>query len=287
MASRPAVQSLIPPQSGIGLRAPHYRDLLALLPGIAWLEVHSENYFGAGGRPLHYLERARAHYPVSLHGVGLSLGSTDALDLQHLAQLKTLIARIEPGLVSDHLSWSSVGGRFVNDLLPLPYTEEALAHFCRRVDQTQEFLGRSILVENPSTYLQYCESTVPEWEFLRAVAETTGCGILLDLNNVYVSASNHGLDARRYIDSIPAPLVKEIHLAGFTRSVTDAGEILIDTHSCPVADPVWTLYGRALDRFGELPTLIEWDSDLPPLSELVGEARCADRMMEHRRVRAA
>ncbi len=286
MASRPPAD-LIPSQSGIGLRAPHYRDLLALLPGIAWLEVHSENHFGAGGRPYHYLERARAHYPVSLHGVGLSLGSTDALDLQHLAKLKALIERIEPGLVSDHLSWSSVGGRFLNDLLPLPYTEEALAHFCRRVEQTQDYLGRRILVENPSTYLQFCESTIPEWEFLRAVADTTGCGILLDLNNVYVSASNHGFDARRYIDSIPPRFVKEIHLAGFTRSVTDAGEILIDTHSRPVDDAVWALYGRALDRFGELPTLIEWDSELPPLTELVAEAHCADLMMQARRVRAA
>lgn len=287
MASRPSVDTLIPSRSGIGLRAPHYRDLLALLPGIAWLEVHSENHFGAGGPPFHYLERARAHYPVSLHGVGLSLGSTDAPDLQHLAKLKALVERIEPGLVSDHLSWSSVGGRHLNDLLPLPYTEEALAHFCRRVEQAQDYLGRRILVENPSTYLQYCESAIPEWEFLREVADTTGCGILLDLNNVYVSASNHGFDARRYLDSIPPRFVKEIHLAGFTRAATDAGEILIDTHSRPVADPVWALYGRALDRFGEVPTLVEWDSDLPPLPELVAEAQRADLMMEVRRVRAA
>lgn len=287
MASRLAVQPLIPPRSGIGLRAPHYRELLALLPGIAWLEVHSENHFGAGGRPFHYLARARAHYPVSLHGVGLSLGSTDAPDLRHLAQLKALVERIEPGLVSDHLSWSSVGARHLNDLLPLPYTQEALAHFCRRVEQTQDYLGRQILVENPSTYLQYCESTIPEWEFLREVADTTGCGILLDLNNVHVSASNHGFDARRYVDSIPPRFVKEIHLAGFTRNASDAGEILIDTHSRPVADPVWALYGRALDRFGEVPTLVEWDSDLPPLAELVAEAYRADLMMEDRRVRAA
>jgi len=277
----------IPSRSGIGLRAPHYRDLLALLPGIAWLEVHSENHFGAGGQPLHYLERARAHYPVSLHGIGLSLGSADTLDLQHLARLKALIELIEPGFVSDHLSWGSVGGRHLNDLLPLPYTEEALAHFCRRVEQTQDYLGRSILVENPSTYLQYCESTIPEWEFLREVADTTGCGILLDLNNVYVSATNHGFDARRYLDSIPPRFVKEIHLAGFTRVATDAGEVLVDTHSRPVDAAVWALYARALDRFGELPTLIEWDSDLPPLGELVAEAHRADLMMEARRVRAA
>ena len=285
--SRVAPISQLPSRSGIGLRAPHFRDFLALLPGIAWIEVHSENYFGAGGQPLHYLERARGHYPVGLHGVGLSLGSSDPVDLLHLAKLKALVERIEPDLVSDHLSWSSVDGRHLNDLLPLPYTQEALAHFCRRVEQTQDYLGRRILVENPSTYLQYCESTIPEWEFLREVAETTGCGVLLDLNNVYVSATNNDFDATRYVDSIPARFVKEIHLAGFTRVATDAGEILIDTHSRPVDDAVWSLYARALDRYGEVPTLVEWDSDLPPLDVLVAEARRADRMMEARRVRAA
>jgi len=284
---RVAPGARIPSRSGIGLRAPHHRDVLDLLPGIAWLEVHSENYFGAGGQPLHYLERARAHYPVSLHGVGLSVGSSDALDLRYLARLKALVERIEPGLVSDHLSWSSVGGRYLNDLLPLPYTAEALAHVCRRVEQTQDYLGRAILLENPSTYLQYCESTLPEWEFLREVAETTGCGILLDLNNVHVSAANNGFDARRYVDSIPARFVREIHLAGFTRTATDAGAVLIDTHSRPVDEAVWALYARALDRYGEVPTLVEWDSDLPPLAVLVAEAQRADRMMEVRRVRAA
>jgi uncharacterized protein len=288
MASRPlGVGTSIPARAGIGLRAPHYRDVLDLLPGVGWLEVHSENYFGAGGRPLHYLERIRVHYPISLHGVGLSLGSADPLNPVHLRKLKELVERLEPGLVSDHLSWSSVNGRYLNDLLPLPYTEEALAHFCRRVDEVQEFLGRRILIENPSTYLEYCESAIPEWEFLREVAEITGCGVLLDVNNVYVSATNHGFDARGYIDSIPARLVGEIHLAGFTRNATASGELLIDTHSKPVADEVWPLYARAIDRMGEVPTLVEWDTDLPPLTLLVAEAHRANSLMEHRRARAA
>jgi uncharacterized protein len=288
MASRPlGVGTSIPARAGIGLRAPHYRDVLDFLPGVGWLEVHSENYFGAGGRPLDYLERIRAHYPISLHGVGLSLGSADSLNPVHLRKLKGLIERVEPGLVSDHLSWSSVGGRYLNDLLPLPYTEEALAHFCRRVEEVQEFLGRRILVENPSSYLEYRESAIPEWEFLREVAEVTGCGILLDVNNVYVSASNHGFDARRYIDSMPARYVSEIHLAGFTRNPTDAGEILIDTHSKPVADEVWTLYARVIDRTGEVPVLVEWDADLPPLTVLVAEAHRANSLMGYRRARAA
>ena len=288
MASRSLeVGASIPARAGIGLRAPHYRDVLDLLPRVGWLEVHSENYFGAGGRPLYYLERVRAQYPISLHGVGLSLGSTDALNLLHLSKLKELIDRIEPCFVSDHLAWSSVNGRYLNDLLPLPYTEEALAHFCQRVEQVQEFLGRQILVENPSSYLQYCESSIPEWEFLRAVAEVTGCGLLLDVNNVYVSAANHRFDARRYIDSIPARFVAEIHLAGFTRNATNSGEILIDTHSKPVAEEVWRLYARVLDRIGEVPTLVEWDTDLPPLTLLVAEAHRADSAMEYRRGRAA
>ncbi len=281
------VSSSIPSRAGIGLRAPHYRDVLERGPRIAWLEVHSENYFGAGGRPLHYLERIRARYPISLHGVGLSLGSTDPLDRVHLAKLKALIERIEPGLVSDHLSWSSVNGCYLNDLLPLPYTEEALRHFCSRVGEVQDYLGREILIENPSTYLEYCESTIPESEFLREAAATAGCKILLDVNNVYVSAVNHGFEARAYLDSIPARFVEEIHLAGFTCNDTETGAVLVDTHSKPVADPVWILYARALERYGEVPTLIEWDSDLPALDVLLAEAALAQRLMDYRHARAA
>jgi len=277
----------IPARAGIGLRPPHYRDVLESRPNVAWLEVHSENYFGEGGAPLYYLERVRGHYPVSLHGVGLSLGSTDPLNLAHLASLKALIERFEPGLVSDHLSWSSVGGRYFNDLLPLPYTEESLTHVARRVVIVQERLGRRLLVENPSTYAQFAESTIPEAEFLAELARRTGCGVLLDLNNIYVSACNHRLDARRYIDSIPARHVGEIHLAGFTRNSSESGDILIDTHGRPVAAEVWALFEHAVERFGPRPTLVEWDADLPPLAMLAAEAGHAQALLEARRALAA
>ncbi len=282
----PFCEGRIPARAGIGLRAPHYRDVLEQRPAVGWLEVHSENYFG-GGRPLAFLERARASYPLSLHGVGLSLGSADPLDRAHLAKLKELVRRIEPGLVSEHLSWSSIDGRHFNDLLPLPYTEEALAHFCARVAQTQETLGRRILIENPSTYLRYRDSRIPEWEFLREVAAATGCGILLDVNNIYVSARNNGFDARRYLDAVPGERVEEMHLAGFSRNATDDGELLVDTHNRPVAEPVWALYAHALERYGDKPTLIEWDTDLPPLATLVAQAKRAQGMMEARGARAA
>jgi uncharacterized protein (UPF0276 family) len=270
--------SAIPPLAGIGLRADHYRELLDTRPATGWLEVHSENYFGDGGAPLHYLERARALYPVSLHGVGLSLGSADPLNRAHLGKLKALIGRIEPGMVSDHLSWSSIGGTYLNDLLPLPYTEESLAHFIARVGEAQDFLGRPLLIENPSSYLTYCESSIPEWEFLAEVARASGCGILLDVNNVYVSCTNHGLDARRYLAAIPAAAVREIHLAGFTVNRHPGGEILVDTHNAPVAEPVWDLYRTAVARLGPRPTLIEWDTDLPPLAVLLDEAARATRV---------
>ena len=266
------VERGIPARAGIGLRSPHYRQMLEELPDIGWLEVHSENYFCAGGQPLYFLERLRNDYPVSLHGVGLSLGSTDALSRDHLEQLARLIDRVDPALVSEHLSWSSVGGRFYNDLLPLPYTEEALALVCRHIDQAQDVLGRQLLVENISSYLQFAESTVPEWEFVAEVAHRTGCGILLDVNNIYVSSVNHGFDAVRYLRGIPVAHVREIHLAGHDHN----GRCLIDTHGTPVAAPVWALYRAAAARFGRVPTLIEWDSDLPPLATLLGEAATAD-----------
>lgn len=271
----PAVNRPPPARAGIGLRAPHYRELLFTLPDVGWLEVHSENYFGAGGQPLHFLEQARAHYPLSLHGVGLSLGSCDGIDRRHVVRLKALIERFEPALVSEHLCWGSIGGRHLNDLLPLPHTEEALKVVCAHVGEAQELLGRQILVENVSTYLQFAHSTIPEWQFLWEVAAVTGCGILLDVNNVYVSARNHGFDPLRYLEGIPAGRVQEIHLAGFDSD----GKCLIDTHGKPVADPVWELYRRALQRFGAVPTLIEWDTDLPPLAVLLAEAAKADGLM--------
>ncbi len=251
-----------------------------MLPAIGWLEVHSENYFGAGGLPLFYLERLREYYPLSLHGVGLSLGSTDVLNSRHLEKLKGLIARFEPGLISDHLCWSSVGGRYLNDLLPLPYTEEALRHVCEGIARVQDHLGRPILIENPSSYLEYTHSTLPEWEFISEVAERADCGILLDVNNVYVSACNHGFNARHYLASVPVDRVQEIHLAGFTVNCFEGGEILIDTHDQPVAEEVWRLYGYAVERFGKRPTLIEWDTRLPALQVLVDEAWRADHVLE-------
>lgn len=277
----------IPVRAGIGLRAEHYDAVLETRLPVGWLEVHSENYFGAGGKPLAVLEQARAHYPLSLHGVGLSLGSTDPLDASHLAKLKQLIRRFEPALVSEHLSWGSVGGRFLNDLLPLPYTEEALQHLIARVSQVQDALGRQILIENISSYLEYTESSLTEWDFLAQLAQRAGCGVLLDVNNIYVSACNHGFDPSVYLRAIPRHVVQEIHLAGFTVKRFEDGEILIDTHNQPVCPAVWALYRQAIQYLGPIPTLIEWDSDLPELAVLVDEARQADAIMEDCHARAA
>lgn len=270
----------LPARAGIGLRGEHHAALVESRPDLAFVEAHSENYFGAGGAPLGWLLRARSLYPVSLHGVGLSLGSCDPLSETHLARLAALIERVEPALVSEHLSWSSSGGVHANDLLPLPCTEEALAHVVSRVQQVQERLRRRILVENVSSYVEYADSCLAEWDFLAAVALRSGCGLLLDVNNVFVSAANHGFDARRYIEAIPPGAVEEIHLAGFTRARLEHGvEILIDTHSRPVDAAVWSLYAFALERIGARPTLIEWDAELPPLGDLVGQARQADALL--------
>jgi len=273
-------RSPVPPDGGIGLRAPHYKELIATRPDIGWVEVHSENYFGDGGTPLFYLEQARERYPLSLHGVGASLGSIDPLNTAHLANLKQLICRFEPGLVSEHLCWSSVDGYYLNDLLPLPYTAEALTHIADRIEQVQAFLGRQILIENLSSYLQYRHSVIPEWEFIAEVARRAGCGILLDVNNIYVSSRNQGFDPLRYLNGIPRDMVQEIHLAGHTVNHYPEGDILIDTHSAVVCDEVWSLYASALRRFGRVPTLIEWDTELPALSVLVDEAHTARRYME-------
>jgi uncharacterized protein len=268
----------IPARAGIGLRHQHYRDVVESRPPVGWLEVHSENYFG-GGRPLAFLEAARAHYPLSLHGVGLSLGTDGALDRAHLARIKDLIARLQPDLVSEHVSWSTAGGVYLNDLLPLPYTEEALGVICGHVQETQDFLDRRILVENPSTYLQFTYSTIPEWEFVAEISRRTGCGLLLDVNNVYVSACNHGFDAYEYIEAMPGDAVREIHLAGHAvREIGDA-TLRIDDHGSAVCDAVWQLYAAALRRLGPVPTLIEWDSNVPELSVLVAEAATAERFL--------
>lgn len=273
----------IPARAGIGLRGPHILEIIEDQPALGWVEVHSENHFGAGGAPLQALERVRAHYPLSLHGVGLSLGGTDPLDRGHLERLRRLCERFEPGLVSEHLSWCSVDGIHLNDLLPLPYTEEALEHFCRRVNETQEFLGRQILIENPSSYLRYRHSTIPEHEFLAAVALRCGCGILLDVNNLHVSAHNHGFDAGHYLRALPDALVQEIHLAGHTEKPVQGRTILVDDHGSAVRAPVWGLYRRALQRFGPIPTLIEWDSNIPTLPVLLQEAAGAETILDQER----
>jgi uncharacterized protein len=260
---------------GVGLRAPHYREMLANRPDLAFLEVNSENFFGDGGQPLSFLERLRSYYPFSFHSVGLSLGSTDGLSDRHLGKLRAIIDRFEPALVSDHLSWGSVDGAYVNDLLPLPYTGEALAQICTNIDRAQAFLGRPILVENVSSYLEFECSELSEWEFLAAVAKRTGCGILLDINNIFVSAVNHGFLPSDYLDAIPASLVKQMHLAGHERS----DRLLIDTHGAPIATAVWDLYADAVRRFGDVPTLIERDTNIPPLVALIGEANRAQHVL--------
>lgn len=276
-----------PARAGIGLRAPHMQALLENCPPIAWLEVHSENYFAEGGRAVTELDQVRRDYPLSLHGVGLSLGSTDPLDRGHLAKLKRAVERFSPTLVSEHLCWVSVGGSHFHDLLPLPYTEEALQHVVTRIAETQEYLGRQILIENVSSYLEFEHSAIPEWEFLRETAARSGCGILLDVNNIHVNAVNHGFDARHYIDSIPARDVQEIHLAGHAERRVDGVELLIDTHDRPVKQSVWELYGYALQVLGAKPTLMEWDSELPPLPELLAEATKADQLLSRSHAAAA
>jgi uncharacterized protein (UPF0276 family) len=272
---------LPPNAAGIGLRAEHHAELLALQPAIAFVEVHSENYFGRGGPPRHWLHRARERYPLSLHGVGLSIGSTDPLRQDHLRRLRELIAELQPALVSEHLSWSSVDGLYANDLLPLPHTCEALDHVVERVQQVQDALGRAILLENLSSYLRFDADEMPEWAFLAEVARRSGCGLLLDVNNLYVSARNHAFDALEYLDALPGESVAQYHLAGFThRRFDDGNEILIDTHSRFVSEAVWALYAQVLQRIGPRPTLIEWDAELPPLPTLVAEAHKAAALME-------
>jgi uncharacterized protein len=264
--------STIPARAGIGLRFRHHRIVAETRPQVAWLEVHTENYLG-GGLPLAYLEAIRGDYPVSLHGTGLSLGSAEPLDPAHLERIRRAVERIGPALVSEHLTWSVVGGRYLADLLPLPMTEEALDVVCRHVDATQCLLRRRILVENPSTYLRYRHSTIPEWEFLSAVAARTGCGILCDVNNLYVSACNHDWDAQRYLAGLAPGAIGEIHLAGHSVRVLECGRsIRIDDHASRVAQEVWTLYESALARFGPVPTLIEWDTNVPPIEVLLEEA---------------
>ena len=252
---------------GLGLRPEHYGAVLESLPAVDWLEIISENYLVAGGKPLHFLDRIREHYPMAMHGVSLSIGGSDPLDFDYLAGLKRLAGRIEPEWISDHLCWTGIDGRNLHDLLPLPYTEEAIAHVADRVGRVQDHLGRRILLENVSSYVAYTDSRISEWQFLAAVAERADCWILLDVNNVHVSAHNHGFDPIEYLDGVPGERVRQIHLAGHSHN----GSLIIDTHDHPVPDPVWDLYVEAIARLGPVSTMIERDDDIPPLGVLLDE----------------
>ena len=252
---------------GLGLRTKHYETILSTRPSIDWFEIISENYMVPGGKPLHFLDRIRALYPMVMHGVSMSIGSTDPLNPEYLRALKNLAARVQPAWISDHLCFTGVHGRNLHDLLPLPYTEETVKHVADRVRQVQDFLGRRILLENVSSYVSYQSSTLTEWDFLRAVVEAADCLLLLDVNNIYVSSINHGFDPVEYLQAIPAERVQQIHLAGHRNH----GTHIIDTHDEPVTDPVWALYGEAVRRLGPVSSMIERDDNIPELSELLAE----------------
>lgn len=271
----PPANHTLPCTAGIGLRAPHYREVLQDLPKLGWVEVHNENFFG-GGAPLHTLLKVREHYPVSLHGVGMGLASSAPLSDEHLNALKNLCDAVQPAMASEHLCWNAADGMVINDLLPFPYTTAALEHVARRVQQVQERLGRQLLVENLSSYLSFTHSEMTEGEFLAELTRRTGCGILFDVENLYVNARNLGVDAEAFIKAIPADAVKEYHLAGFS----ERDGCLVDTHDHPVYGEVWKLYETALRHIGPRPTLIEWDSDIPALPVLMGEAAKAQRYLE-------
>jgi len=259
---------------GLGLRVEYYEALLEHPGPVEWLEIVSENYMVPGGRPLVWLERFRQRFPLAMHGVSLSIGSTDPLDDGYLARLAALAHRIEPAWISDHLCWTGVQGVNLHDLMPLPYTEEALAHVVERVSQVQEVLGRRILLENVSSYIRFADAQLTEWEFLSAVAERADCLILLDINNIHVSAHNHGFSPLDYLDGVPAARVQQFHLAGHEQG----GPLLIDTHDAPVVDTVWQLYVEAVSRFGRVSTMIERDDHMPPLAELLAELEHARRL---------
>jgi len=270
----------VPVKAGIGLKFSHIAEILETKPQIGWLEVHAENYMGDGGKPVDLLHDIASHFPLSVHGVGLSIGGVDDLDEAHLSRLERLVERVNPGLISEHLAWCAIGGDHFSDLLPLPYTAESLETVSMHVDQVQQRLGRQILIENPSLYVAFKASEMSETDFLNLLVERTGCGLILDVNNVYVSASNLGYDAADYIRNINCSAVGEIHLAGHHLKQLDGRTLLIDDHASRVSDPVWDLYATTLSRTGRVPTLIEWDNDIPDLDVLVDEAIKADAILE-------
>lgn len=287
-ASSKFASRTLPARAGIGLKAEHYRAVLEDRPRLGFFEIHAENYMGAGGPPHRYLTAIREAYPLSLHGVGLSIGGPQSLDRDHLARLKSLDERYEPGLFSEHLAWSTHDTSYLSDLLPLPYTDETLARVCDHIDETQEFMGRQMLLENPSSYLSFEESTYSEPDFIAEVARRTGCGLLLDVNNVFVASTNHAIDARAYLASFPMGAVGEIHLAGHLETSDDTGApLLIDTHDRPVADPVWSLFAEAIAAIGPMATLIEWDGDIPAWPVLRREAESAEAVLDRARKRRA
>ncbi|WP_046866242.1 DUF692 domain-containing protein [Microvirga massiliensis] len=270
--------SALPARAGLGLKPQHYAEILATSPRIGFFEVHAENYMGAGGPPHRYLEQIRARYPLSLHGVGLSIGGDQPLDREHIARLQRLVERYHPESFSEHLAWSTHDTIFLNDLLPVPYDRQTLRRVSEHIDQVQSALGRRMLLENPSTYVAFEQTEISEIEFLSEVVHRTGCGLLLDVNNVFVSATNHTYDATAYLDAFPVEHVGEIHLAGFAEDTDDHGDpLLIDAHGTPIADVVWKLYEHALERIGPVATLIEWDNDVPSFQVLLDETRKADR----------
>jgi uncharacterized protein (UPF0276 family) len=276
----------IPARAGIGLKPQHYQEILRDRPDFGFFEVHAENYMGAGGPPHHYLEAVRKDYPISLHGVALSIGGELPLNRDHLARLKALLERYECGLFSEHLAWSTHEDAYLDDLLPVPYTAETLQRVCDHVNETQDFLRRRMLLENPSTYVQFEESTMSEIEFISQIATRTGCGLLFDVNNVFVTCKNHNMDPDSYIDAFPVEHVGEIHLAGHDERRDDTGApLLIDAHGSPVVNRVWKLYQRAISRVGPVPTLIERDANVPPLADLLAEASRADGILDAERPR--
>ncbi|MBU1176378.1 MAG: DUF692 domain-containing protein [Alphaproteobacteria bacterium] len=271
----------LPRRAGVGLKHEHYGDIFGKRPDMGFFEIHAENYMGAGGLPHRALTEIRKDYPLSVHGVGLSIGAERGIDPDHLARLKAVVDRYEPGMVSEHLAWSTHDSVFLNDLLPLPYTEAVLRRVVAHVDQVQTHLGRVILMENPSTYVAFAESEMSETDFVGALQKRSGCGLLLDVNNVFVSATNQHYSPKSYIDAFPLEHVGEIHLGGHATDSDDNGEpLLIDAHDREVSDPVWTLYAYVLERTGRQPTLIEWDNDLPQWNVLAGDAARAEAVMQ-------
>ena len=269
---------LLSAHAGIGLRAPHVAEVMRTHPAVPWFEVHAENYM-RGGPAVRALAQIRRDYPISVHSVGLSLGSADGLDARHLARLKRLVSNLEPVLVSGHLAWSMAGGAYLNHLLPLVYTEETLEIVCCNVDHAQTVLGRRLLVENPSSYLRFADSCIPEPEFLTTIVRRTGCGLLCDVNNIYVTSQNFDQNPVAYLEMLPADVVEEIHLAGHAINDADGQPIWIDDHGAPVSQAVWALFALALVRFGPVPTLLEWDTNIPEFAVLVAEASKADGLL--------